>query len=135
MVHTKFVSRYLFLFAAVLLPARAILGQSMGYAIEHVTVINPGGGKPQPDRTIVVSGHTITTIVPSKDFKPTAFVRCHHARANACDPSFTALASSLHAGAHLLGYSAPRFRDAVAALGRRAVGGRADTDLQALGKG
>jgi hypothetical protein len=47
----------------------------MGYAIEHVTVINPGGGKPQPDRTIVVSGHTITTIVPSKDFKPTASVR------------------------------------------------------------
>src|SRR5215472_1246374 len=59
----------------------------------------------------------------------------HHARANACDPSFTALASSLHAGAHLPSYTAPRFRDAVAALGRRAVGGRADTDLQALGKG
>src|SRR5215472_16202205 len=59
----------------------------------------------------------------------------HHTRANACDPSFTALASSLHAGAHVRSYSAPRFRDAVTALGRRAVGGRADTDLQALGKG
>jgi hypothetical protein len=46
----------------------------MDYAIEHVTVINPGG-KPQPDRTIVVSGHTITTIVLSKDFKPSASVR------------------------------------------------------------
>src|SRR4029077_10883790 len=59
----------------------------------------------------------------------------HHACANAGDPSFTALASSLHAGAHLLGYGAPRLRDAVAALGRRAVGGRAHTDLQALGEG
>src|SRR2546429_10016675 len=58
----------------------------------------------------------------------------HHTRANACDPSFTALTSSLYAGARVCCYSAPRFGDAVAALGGRAVGGRADTDLQALGK-
>ncbi len=74
MVHTKFVSRFLFLFAALPLSAGAVLAQSMDYAIEHVTVINPGG-EPQPDRTIIVSGHTITTIVLSKDFKPTASVR------------------------------------------------------------
>jgi imidazolonepropionase-like amidohydrolase len=74
-VHTKFVSRFLFLLAALLLSAGAVLAQSMDYAIEHITIINPGDGKPQPDKTIVVSGHTITTIILSKDFKPTASVR------------------------------------------------------------
>lgn len=72
MVHTKFASRFLFLLAALFFSAGAALGQSMDYAIEHVMVINPGGN-PQPDKTI--SGHTITTIVLSEDFKPTASVR------------------------------------------------------------
>lgn len=59
----------------------------------------------------------------------------HHACSDACDPSFPTFTSSLHVGAHVLSYGAPCFRDAVAPLGRRAVGGGADTDLQALGKG
>jgi hypothetical protein len=82
MVHTKVLSRFLFLLAALVFSAGAFLAQSMDYAIEHVTVINPGGGKPQPDRTIVVSGHTITTIVLSKDFRPTASVRLIDAAAS-----------------------------------------------------
>jgi imidazolonepropionase-like amidohydrolase len=75
MMPNTFVSRFPFLLAALLFSAGTVLGQSMDYAIEHVTVINPASGKRQPDRTIVVSGHTITTIVLSKDFKPTASVR------------------------------------------------------------
>src|SRR5436309_13049096 len=57
----------------------------------------------------------------------------HHTRANACDASFTALTSSLYAGARVCCYSALRFVDAVVALSGRAVGGREHTDLQPMG--
>ncbi len=40
------------------------------YAIAHVTVINPGLGKPQPDMTIVVHDNAIVSVLPSKQFKP-----------------------------------------------------------------
>jgi integrase-like protein len=59
----------------------------------------------------------------------------HHAGANACDPEITFLSYSLHAGAHLRRDSTPRFGDAGVTLVGLAVGGRANTDLQALGKG
>jgi Amidohydrolase family len=73
--HTSFVSRSLLLLPALLFLGGAVFGQAVGYAITHVTVINPGTGNPQPDRTIVVSGYTITAVVPSTEFKPTASVR------------------------------------------------------------
>jgi hypothetical protein len=73
--HTNFVSRSLLLLPALLFLGGAVFGQAVGYAITNVTVINPGTGNPQPDRTIVVSGHTITAVVPSTEFKPTASVR------------------------------------------------------------
>ena len=59
---------------------------------------------------------------------------CHHARANACDSEIPPLASSLHAGDHLRRHGAPRFGDAGAALVRLTVGGRANSDFEALGK-
>src|ERR1700675_4181414 len=55
-------------------------------------------------------------------------------RANACDPEIPPLASSLHAGAHLHRHGAPRFGDAGAALVGLTVGGRTDSDFEALGK-
>jgi len=72
---TNFVARSLFLVAALVFAAGTGLGQSLHYAITHVTVVNPGSEMPQLDRTIVVSGHTITAVVPSKDFKPTTSLR------------------------------------------------------------
>ena len=74
-LHTNLVSRSLFLVAPLVFAARTTLGQAVDYAITHVTVITPGGGKPQPDRTIVVSGNAITAVVASKDFKPTGSLR------------------------------------------------------------
>jgi len=44
------------------------------------------------------------------------------------------LATSLHAGAHLRRHGAPRFGDAGAALVGLTVGGRTDSDFEALGK-
>src|SRR5258708_1902756 len=60
---------------------------------------------------------------------------CHHPRTNACDPEIPPLATSLHAGAHLRRHGAPRFGDAGAALVGLTVGGRADSDFEALGNG
>ena len=74
-LRTNFIAHSFFLLAALVPAAGPVLGQSMDCAIEHVTVINPGSERPQLDRTIVVSGHTITAVVPSKDFKPTTSLR------------------------------------------------------------
>ena len=49
-------------------------------------------------------------------------------------PPFPPFASSLHAGAHLRRHGAPRFGDAGAALVGLTVGGRTDSDFEALGK-
>lgn len=74
-LRTNFVTCTLFLAAVIVFATGSDLGQSSDYAIEHVTVINPGSGRPQLDRTIVVSGHVITAVVPSKNFKPTTSLR------------------------------------------------------------
>ena len=70
----NFTSCSLFLLG-ILCSAGAVLGQSVDYAIEHVAVINPGSGKAQPDRTIVVSGHAIIAVVPANTFKHAASLR------------------------------------------------------------
>jgi hypothetical protein len=41
--------------------ARVVLAQSGELALTHVTIINPGVGKPQPDMTILISGHEIAS--------------------------------------------------------------------------
>ena len=46
--------------------ARAVPAQSGGLALTHVTVIDPGVGKPQQDMTILVHGHDIAAIGRSK---------------------------------------------------------------------
>ena len=74
MLRPNFASCSLFLLCA-LCSARAVLGQSVDYAIEHVAVVNPGGSEAQPDRTIVVSGQTIIAVVPANTFKHTASLR------------------------------------------------------------
>jgi imidazolonepropionase-like amidohydrolase len=74
-MHPRFLAHSLFLLAALVPTAGPVLGQSMDYAIEHVTVINPGSGEPQSDRTIIVSGHTISAVVPAKTLKPTTSVK------------------------------------------------------------
>ena len=79
-LRTNFIAHSFFLLAVLVPTAGRVLGQSTDYAIEHVTVINPGSERPQLDRTIVVSGHTITAIVPSKDFKSTTSSRLIDAR-------------------------------------------------------
>jgi imidazolonepropionase-like amidohydrolase len=46
--------------------AQAGLAQSGGLALTHVTVVDPGVGKPQPDMTILVSGHDIVVVGQAK---------------------------------------------------------------------
>jgi imidazolonepropionase-like amidohydrolase len=75
MAPTNFVARSLSLVVALVFAMGTAAAQPFDYAITHVTVVNPGSGKPQLDQTIVVSGHTITAVVPSKDFKPTGSLR------------------------------------------------------------
>jgi len=43
-----------------------ILAQSGGLALTHVTIIDPGVGKPQQDMTILVRGHDITAVGRAK---------------------------------------------------------------------
>lgn len=74
-LRTNFVTSTFFLATVIVFATGSDLGQSSDYAIEHVTVLNPGSGRPQLDRTIVVSGHVITAVVPSKNFKPTTSLR------------------------------------------------------------
>jgi imidazolonepropionase-like amidohydrolase len=42
--------------------ATAILAQSSELALTHITIINPGPGKPQPDMTVLLNGGMITAI-------------------------------------------------------------------------
>lgn len=67
--------RLLLLLGALFSFARGVVGQSMDYAIAHVTVIDPGNGKSQPDETIVIHGHSIISVVAAKDFKPRLSMR------------------------------------------------------------
>lgn len=49
--------------------ARVISAQSVGLALTHVTIIDPSVGKPQPDMTILVSGHDIVAVGRAKTAK------------------------------------------------------------------
>lgn len=46
--------------------ARIVLAQADGLAITHVTIINPGVAKPQPDMTIVLRGSKIAAVNKTK---------------------------------------------------------------------
>lgn len=75
MLCIKFVGRSLFFICVLAFLPGNVRAESIDFAIEHVTVVNPGSGKPQPERTIVVSGHTITAVVPSTNLTLPASVR------------------------------------------------------------
>jgi imidazolonepropionase-like amidohydrolase len=61
--------RSLVLLSALFSFTKGTVAQSLNYAIEHVTVINPGTGKSQSDTTIVIHGAGIVSVVPSKHLK------------------------------------------------------------------
>jgi len=61
--------RSLLLLSALFSFTKVTVAQSLDYAIEHVTVINPGTGKSQPDTTIVIHGAGIVSVVPSNHLK------------------------------------------------------------------
>ena len=52
----------LFVLCALLGFARAVLAQSGGLALTHVTIIDPAVGKPQQDMTILVRGQNIAAV-------------------------------------------------------------------------
>ena len=56
----------LFVLCALLGFARVVLAQSGGLALTHVTIIDPGVGKPQQDMTILVRGHDIAAVGRAK---------------------------------------------------------------------
>ncbi|HKH99410.1 MAG TPA: amidohydrolase family protein [Candidatus Sulfotelmatobacter sp.] len=60
------ILRSVLLFSVLAGFARVASGQSVDLAITHVTIINPGAGKPQPDRTILIRGHDIAALGPAK---------------------------------------------------------------------
>jgi imidazolonepropionase-like amidohydrolase len=70
----KSVSSFLFVVGALLgLYAHAGFAQSGGgLALTHVTIIDPSVGKPQPDMTILVSGHDIVAVGRAKTVKISA---------------------------------------------------------------
>jgi len=55
--------------------AQSAIAKSMDYAIAHVTVINLGSGKTEPDVTIVIHGHSIRSVVPAKHFKQSPSIK------------------------------------------------------------
>jgi imidazolonepropionase-like amidohydrolase len=54
---------------ALLGSASVVLAQSGGLALTHVTIIDPGVGKPQQDTTILVRGHDIVAVGRAKQVK------------------------------------------------------------------
>src|SRR6266852_6694076 len=56
----------LFVLCVLLGFARVVLAQSGGLALTHVTIIDPGVGKPQQDMTILVRGHDIAAVGRAK---------------------------------------------------------------------
>jgi imidazolonepropionase-like amidohydrolase len=58
----ELILRSLFVLCALLGFAEVVLAQSGGLALTHVTIIDPGVGKPQRDMTILVSGHDIVAV-------------------------------------------------------------------------
>jgi hypothetical protein len=62
----KSVLRSLFVLCALLGFARVVLAQSGGFALTHVTIIDPGVGKPRQNMTILVRGHDIAAVGRAK---------------------------------------------------------------------
>ena len=56
----------LFVLCVLLGSARVVLAQSGSFALTHVTIIDPGVGKPQQDMTILVRGHDIAAVGRAK---------------------------------------------------------------------
>jgi hypothetical protein len=79
-VHTNLIARAILFGGLMSLTDRPELAQSIQFAIEHVTVINPGDAKSQPDRTIIVSGSTIKAVFAGNTFKSGASVRIINGR-------------------------------------------------------
>jgi imidazolonepropionase-like amidohydrolase len=57
------------LLLALLAAASVAVAQSGDLAITHVTIINPGRGKPQSDMTVVIHGHDIVSVGRTKHFR------------------------------------------------------------------
>jgi imidazolonepropionase-like amidohydrolase len=68
-MHTPSFFRWLLLLGTLFVFTSVAVAQSGDLAITHVTIINPGTGKPQPDMTIVIRGHDIVSVAPAKGFK------------------------------------------------------------------
>ncbi|HET6175599.1 MAG TPA: amidohydrolase family protein [Candidatus Sulfotelmatobacter sp.] len=75
MSRIRAVSRSLFTLGMLVGLTGAVLGQSTEYAITHITLINPGSDKSEPDQTIVISGDTIKGVVSSTRFTPSSSIR------------------------------------------------------------
>ena len=69
-MQTTLIFRLLLLLGGLLSVTSDAVGQSIDYAIAHVTIINPGSDKAQQDTTIVIHGHSIASVLPAKDFNP-----------------------------------------------------------------
>jgi hypothetical protein len=57
--------RWLLLVAVLNICAAVAVAQSADLAVVHVTVINPGSGKPQTDMTVIISGGQIVSVSSS----------------------------------------------------------------------
>jgi len=62
----KWILHSLFEPCALLGFVRAVPAQSRGLALTHVTIIDPGVGKPQHDMTLLVRGHDIVAVGRAK---------------------------------------------------------------------
>ena len=60
------ILRSLFVLCTLLQFATAVLAQSGRLALTHVTIIDPGVGKPQQDMTVLVHGHDIVAVGRAK---------------------------------------------------------------------
>src|SRR5580704_9231887 len=69
------VLRSLFTLCALLELVSVVLAQSGGLALTHVTIIDPGVGKPQQDMTILVRGHDIAAVGRAKQVTIPASVK------------------------------------------------------------
>lgn len=58
-----------------LIDLTATISSAADHAIAHVTVINPGRGKPRRDMTIVVHEDAIVAVLPSKQFRAKSSVK------------------------------------------------------------
>jgi imidazolonepropionase-like amidohydrolase len=61
--------RLFLLLGALFVFTSVAFAQSGDLAITHVTIINPGVGKPQPDMTIVIRGHSIASVGGERSLK------------------------------------------------------------------